>query len=108
LIHNEHEPVCSACFSSSDPFLIHLLLSLTAPTGLSHRYGSSLYAEDGNRPTPPSSGRSSPYSAQRSAEDLESQNDEQIEGLRAKVNMLKNVSESTFCTRETYAPARLQ
>ncbi|KAF8591981.1 hypothetical protein K439DRAFT_1325607, partial [Ramaria rubella] len=28
----------------------------------------------------------------RSAEDLESQNDEQIEGLRAKVQMLKNVT----------------
>jgi blocked early in transport 1 len=55
-----------------------------------------MYAEDGTRLTPPASGRSSPFSAHRSAEALESQNDEQIEGLRAKVQMLKNVSKSAF------------
>ena len=71
--------------------------SLTAPTGLSYRYGSSsipMSSEYKSRPTPPASGRSSPFSAHRSAEDLESQNDEQIDGLRAKVQMLKNVRKS--------------
>ena len=82
--------------------------SLAAPTGLSHRYGSSVptYSEDGSRPTPPASGRSSPFSAYRSAEDLESQNDEQIEGLRAKVQMLKNVSKS-ISTRKRLDHLRL-
>ncbi|KAI0343927.1 hypothetical protein BDW22DRAFT_1355160 [Trametopsis cervina] len=44
--------------------------------------------------TPPSSGRSSPYgqvpSGQRFADDLEGQNDEHLEGLTAKVKMLKD------------------
>ena len=48
--------------------------------------------------TPPSSGRSSPYgqlpSGQRYADDLEGQNDEHLEGLAAKVKMLKDVSNS--------------
>ena len=50
--------------------------------------------------TPPSSGRSSPFSGgpngfqpsgQRFADDLEGQNDEALEGLTAKVKMLKEV-----------------
>ena len=54
--------------------------------------------------TPPSSGRSSPFGAavvgrenpyaplgQRYADDLESQNDEHLEGLTAKVKILKDV-----------------
>jgi blocked-early-in-transport protein 1 len=50
--------------------------------------------------TPPSSGRSSPFNDQynsnghRFADDLEGQNDEQLEGLSAKVKLLKDVSES--------------
>ncbi|KZS93278.1 hypothetical protein SISNIDRAFT_454422 [Sistotremastrum niveocremeum HHB9708] len=47
----------------------------------------------------PSSGRSSPfydvsneYSRRRTAEELESQNDEQLEGLSAKVKQLKQVT----------------
>lgn len=57
--------------------------------------------------TPPSSGRSSPFSGsagshggnpfqhgQRFADDLEGQNDEALEGLTAKVKLLKDVSES--------------
>lgn len=54
--------------------------------------------------TPPSSGRSSPYQGgdanpfgHRFADDLEGQNDEHLEGLTAKVKLLKDVSES--CTR---------
>jgi len=50
-------------------------------------------------PTPASSGRSTPFydynnsgSRQRSAEELESQNDEEIEGLTAKVKLLKDVT----------------
>lgn len=53
---------------------------------------------------PSSSGRSSPlpthypkhlsgYAANRTAEDLEGQNEEHLEGLSAKVRMLKDVSE---------------
>ncbi|KNZ71467.1 Protein transport protein bet1 [Termitomyces sp. J132] len=49
--------------------------------------------------TPPSSGRSSPFSSsytasngQRYADDLESQNDEALEGLSAKVKLLKEIS----------------
>lgn len=47
--------------------------------------------------TPPSSGRSSPFGGvagaqQRQVDDLESQNDEHLEGLTAKVKMLKEVS----------------
>lgn len=60
--------------------------------------------------TPPSSGRSSPFggaggsgsghggnpygAGQRFADDLEGQNDEALEGLTAKVKILKDVSES--------------
>ncbi|KAG5719328.1 hypothetical protein E4T56_gene13284 [Termitomyces sp. T112] len=49
--------------------------------------------------TPPSSGRSSPFSSSytasnghRYADDLESQNDEALEGLSAKVKLLKEIS----------------
>jgi blocked-early-in-transport protein 1 len=52
-------------------------------------------------PTPTSSGRSTPFygqssfgSRQRSAEEVESQNDEAIEGLTAKVKLLKDVCPS--------------
>jgi hypothetical protein len=62
-------------------------------------------------PTPPHSGRSSPYpghydgasssdtgaayATTRFADDLEGQNDEAIEGLSTKVKMLKEVRQST-------------
>ncbi|OSX67768.1 hypothetical protein POSPLADRAFT_1176700 [Postia placenta MAD-698-R-SB12] len=46
--------------------------------------------------TPPASGRSSPYdlqaNGQRFADDLEGQNDEHLEGLQAKVKMLKDIT----------------
>ncbi|CAL1696481.1 unnamed protein product [Somion occarium] len=50
--------------------------------------------------TPPSSGRSSPFrgafgqqsSSHRFADDLEGQNDEHLEGLTAKVKMLKDIT----------------
>ncbi|CCM02183.1 uncharacterized protein FIBRA_04262 [Fibroporia radiculosa] len=46
--------------------------------------------------TPPSSGRSSPFqlqpSGQRFADDLEGQNDEHLEGLTAKVKLLKDIT----------------
>jgi len=49
--------------------------------------------------TPPSSGRSSPFDdyrqqpgGQRFADDLEGQNDEQLEGLSAKVKLLKDIT----------------
>ncbi|KAG6902808.1 hypothetical protein C0995_011295 [Termitomyces sp. Mi166 len=49
--------------------------------------------------TPPSSGRSSPFSTSyaipnghRYADDLEGQNDEALEGLNAKVKLLKEIS----------------
>ncbi|KAI0082249.1 hypothetical protein K474DRAFT_1586303, partial [Panus rudis PR-1116 ss-1] len=52
----------------------------------------------GDYHTPPSSGRSSPYPenpyshSQRYADDLEGQNDEQLEGLTAKVKILKDIT----------------
>ncbi|KZT74847.1 hypothetical protein DAEQUDRAFT_700932 [Daedalea quercina L-15889] len=46
--------------------------------------------------TPPSSGRSSPFNSQptgqRFADDLEGQNDEHLEGLQAKVKLLKDIT----------------
>ncbi|KAG8220077.1 hypothetical protein J3R82DRAFT_1095 [Butyriboletus roseoflavus] len=49
--------------------------------------------------TPPASGRSSPFElplhappGHRYADDLEGQNDEQLEGLSAKVKMLKDIT----------------
>jgi len=49
--------------------------------------------------TPPASGRSSPFhddrlpvNGHRFADDLEGQNDEQIEGLSAKVKLLKDIT----------------
>lgn len=53
------------------------------------------------QPTPPSSGRSSPFGGQagghRYADDLEGQNDEHLEGLTAKVKLLKDVSSASRC-----------
>jgi len=55
--------------------------------------------------TPPASGRSTPLpthrddfaaSGHRFADDLEGQNDERLEGLTAKVKLLKDVSVSSF------------
>ena len=52
--------------------------------------------------TPPASGRSSPFGSDHSpagyryADDLEGQNDEALEGLTAKVKILKDVSESAL------------
>ncbi|KAJ7071229.1 hypothetical protein C8F01DRAFT_1206790 [Mycena amicta] len=48
-------------------------------------------------PTPPASGRSSPMhhyepTGQRFADDLEGQNDEALEGLSAKVRLLKDIT----------------
>ncbi|KAJ1309652.1 hypothetical protein OPQ81_006419 [Rhizoctonia solani] len=66
---------------------------LSAPSGLSYRDRSSLL------PSNHSSGRSSPYpysntppQGQRFAEDLEGQNDERLEGLTAKVKILKDIT----------------
>ncbi|TFK76850.1 hypothetical protein BDN72DRAFT_890653 [Pluteus cervinus] len=48
--------------------------------------------------TPPASGRSSPYSdspypsGHKYSDDLEGQNDEQLEGLSAKVKLLKDIT----------------
>jgi len=47
--------------------------------------------------TPPASGRSTPepstlYGGQRYADDLEGQNDERLEGLTAKVKILKDIT----------------
>lgn len=57
--------------------------------------------------TPPSSGRSSPFgnaaSGHRYADDLEGQNDENLEGLTAKVKLLKDVSESCACVGAEFA-----
>jgi blocked-early-in-transport protein 1 len=60
--------------------------------------------------TPTSSGRSSPFggiypqggqhmNGQRYADDLEGQNDEALEGLSAKVKLLKDVSEFYLFTQ---------
>lgn len=61
--------------------------------------------------TPPASGRSSPYnsslnlnsepSGHRYVDDLEGQNDEALEGLAAKVKLLKDVS-SSFKKNKNY------
>lgn len=56
--------------------------------------------------TPPASGRSTPFqthgddhapSGHRFADDLEGQNDERLEGLTAKVKLLKDVSRFCYC-----------
>ena len=76
---------------------------------------SSLLGPHDPYSTPPASGRSSPFGAgghggnpylgsQRFADDLEGQNDEALEGLSAKVKLLKDVSESAVLLR---APERL-
>ena len=58
--------------------------------------------------TPPASGRSTPFNGapanpyahgQRYADDLEGQNDEALEGLSAKVKLLKDVRESSLHSR---------
>lgn len=56
--------------------------------------------------TPPASGRSSPYSSpnpgpsgHRYVDDLEGQNDEALEGLAAKVKLLKDVSGASRLAR---------
>ncbi|KDQ12799.1 hypothetical protein BOTBODRAFT_34253 [Botryobasidium botryosum FD-172 SS1] len=63
-------------------------------SNLSHRDRSTLLP-----PTPQRSGRSSPLlpqfsatASQRTADDLEGQNDERLEGLSAKVKLLKDIS----------------
>ena len=57
-----------------------------------------LGGSDGYRASPSTSGCSTPFfdggaGRQRTAEELESQNDERLEGLGAKVKMLKDVSQ---------------
>lgn len=42
------------------------------------------------------------YAANRTAEDLEGQNDEHLEGLSAKVKMLKNVTITLYTLYESY------
>jgi len=62
---------------------------------MSQRYNSSLHNRSSllpNHSTPPASGRSSPFGGQRYADDLEGQNDEAIEGLNAKVRLLKDLT----------------
>ncbi|KAI0651617.1 hypothetical protein C8Q79DRAFT_934279 [Trametes meyenii] len=65
---------------------------------------STLLGTNADYRTPPSSGRSSPYNdglgrdvpfqpmGQRYADDLEGQNDEHLEGLTAKVKILKDIT----------------
>lgn len=83
----------------------------TSPNLVIYRYRtsvrdrSSLGLPESSSPygfTPPHSGRSSPFNdtsnagmGHRYADDLEGQNDEALEGLSAKVKLLKDVSE--FC-----------
>ena len=59
----------------------------------------------GDYHTPPASGRSSPFNQPQSTQqpfghkyvdDLEGQNDEHLEGLTAKVKLLKDVSECFY------------
>ena len=62
---------------------------------------------DGYRASPSTSGRSTPFfdggaGRQRTAEELESQNDERLEGLGAKVKMLKDVSQRTILMSRVY------
>ncbi|KAH7089385.1 hypothetical protein BKA62DRAFT_496395 [Auriculariales sp. MPI-PUGE-AT-0066] len=69
----------------------------SAPSGLQHRDRGHLYAS-----TPPASGRSSPFATpqrehtptgqQRVFDDLEGQNDEHLDGLTAKVKILKDIT----------------
>jgi len=63
------------------------------------RVGHRNRTQGNGTPTPTSSGRSTPFyeqssfgGRQRSAEELESQNDEAVEGLTAKVKLLKDVT----------------
>ena len=59
--------------------------------------------------TPPASGRSSPFNdshmqpkGHRFADDLEGQNDEMLEGLSAKVKLLKDVSLLCLFSHHTF------
>jgi hypothetical protein len=75
-----------------------------------HRYRLSAHNQSlrdrssllGEYSTPPASGRSSPEPSsiygggQRYADDLEDQNDERLDGLTAKVKLLKNVRVLVF------------
>jgi hypothetical protein len=81
------------------PLACHLSSPSRHRHGLSHRENrAALFASSA-----PSSGRNSPlpmhypknlqgYAATRTAEDLEGQNNEHLEGLSAKVKLLKDVS----------------
>jgi blocked-early-in-transport protein 1 len=62
-----------------------------------YSYGGHGYSQAGNNisrsssPFVRPSSSNSAYASQRQAEDLEGQNDEELEGLGAKVKLLKNV-----------------
>ena len=80
-------------YSAADPSSLHEASYGNDGTG----YGAGGYNNASRSPSPfmrPSSSNShnSAYASQRQAEDLEGQNDEEIEGLGAKVKMLKDVS----------------
>lgn len=73
-------------------------LNLSDPYGNSYNDNSNAYANGGygnisrsNSPYGRPSSSNSQYASQRTAEDLESQNEEELEGLGAKVKMLKDV-----------------
>lgn len=67
------------------------------PTGLSHRENRAGYNSGRNSPSfgEPDSG----YAAHRTAEQLESGNDEALEGLSSKVQLLKQVGWSFVSIR---------
>lgn len=95
----------SECHNGKDPALKPTANGLNSPR--SFRASNSLRDRSAllGGLTPPASGRSSPLelplhapSGHRYADDLESQNDEQLEGLSAKVKLLKDVrARSSFC-----------
>lgn len=105
-----HEPVSTVALPlSAAPKLKHRhgsCVRLGVPSStLSHRGGLSSNGNSDDASgspfsrSPGQSGRNSPYpptngsyGAQRFAEDLEGQNDERLEGLTAKVKLLKDVS----------------
>ena len=67
-----------------------------------------LGTNDGYRTSPSSSGRSTPFfdggvGKQRSADELESQNDDRLEGLGNKVKMLKDVRAFALQEKDAYA-----
>lgn len=78
--------------------------SLSDPYGNSDN--SSVYGNGGYNPISRSnspygrpSSSNSQYASQRTAEDLESQNEEELEGLGAKVKLLKDVYLAHYSTR---------